>query len=181
VSFLGLKEKLILDIPIRFKGHAWIPAGTKYKKSYELNSLALIAAEKSLAQEIGWDKALSKVRESWKKLAREGVKEIIKEFNIKGDGADTIMIIFSVIAILLGFEHKIIKMTKEKAIGIIHKCSHWDAMVKLDVTDDWNCKAIHMDFVNAAINEINPQMEAKLETSIPDGALVCRMRISKKR
>ena len=175
----GLKEKLILDIPIKLKGHAWIPAGTKYR-SYELNSLALIATEKSLAQEIGWKKALSKVRESRKRLATEGVKEIIKEFNVQGNGASTIMKIFSVIVILLGFEHKIIKMTKDDAIGIIHKCLHWDAMVKLNVTDVWDCKAIHMYFVNAAINEINPQMEAKLETSIPDGATVCRMRISRR-
>ena len=54
-------------------------------------------------------------------------------------------------------------------------------MGKLGVTEVRDCKAIRMDFVNAAINEINPQMEAKLETSIPDGAPVCHMRISKKR
>jgi len=106
-----------------------------------------------------------------RKLATEGVKEIIKEFNIKE----------CVAAILLGFEHKIIKITKEEAIGVTHKCSHRDAMGKLGVTEVRDCKAIRMDFVNAAINEINPQMEAKLETSIPDGAPVCHMRISKKR
>ena len=178
---MGLKEKLILDIPIKLRGYVWLPAGIKYRKSYELNSLALIAAEKALAQEIGWEKALSRVRESWKKLATEGVKEIVKEFNLKGDGADTIMKTFSVIAILLGFQHKIVKMGKDEAIGVIHKCSHWDAMVKLGVAKVWNCKAIHMDFVNAAINVINPKMEAKLETSIPDGAPVCRMKISRRK
>ncbi len=177
---MGFKEKILLDIPIKLTGHAWLPAEIKYRKSYELNSLALISAEKALAQEIGWEKALERVRGSWRNLAREGVKEIIKEFNLKGTGADTIMKVFSIIALLLGFEHKITKMSKNEAIGIIHKCSHWNAMLRLNITDVWDCKAIHMDFVNAAIEEINPEMEARLEQAIPDGDKICKMVITKK-
>lgn len=177
---MTLKEKIVLDIPIKLRGSAWIPAGKRYEKSYELNSLALLAVEKALASELGWDRALSKVREAWKKMAKEGVKKIIEEFNLKGNGADTVMKVFSILAVLLGFKHKITKLSKDEAIGIIYDCSHWNAMCQLNMTKEWKCKLIHMDFVNSAVEEINPELEAFLETSIPDGDLVCKMVIRKK-
>lgn len=178
---MGLKEKIILDIPIKIKGSAWIPAGPRYEKSYELNSLALIAVEKALAEELGWEKTLEKVRATWRKLAKEGVKKIIEEFKIKGTGPDAVMKVFSILAILLGFKHKITKLGKDKAVGEIFSCSHWDAMVQLGIEKIWRCDAIHMDFVNAAIEVINPNLEASLEKSIPSGDKICRMVIRVKK
>ena len=177
---MGIKEKIVLDIPIKLKGSAWIPAGARYEKSYELNSLALLAIEKALASELGWEKTLAIVRGTWKKMAREGVKKIIHEFNLKGNGADTVMKIFSILAILLGFKHKITKLTKDEAIGVIYSCSHWNAMVELNIEKIWRCDLIHMDFVQAAIEEINPELEAILESSIPQGDPECRMIIRRK-
>ena len=178
---MGLKDKFVFDIPLKIKGHAWIPCGTRYEKSYELNSLALIGIEKAIAEKYGWDEILTIVRNTWKNLAKEGIKKIVKEFNIKGNGADAVMKIFSLLAILLGFKHKITKLSKDESVGIIYKCSHWDAMKAHGVEHIWNCKAIHMDFVNAAIEEINPNLEAVLETSMPDGDENCKMIIRLKR
>jgi len=177
---MGLKEKIIFDIPIKLRGSCWIPCKERYEKSYELNSLALLAVEKALAEKIGWEETLQIVRNTWKKLAREGVRRILKEFKFKSNGADTAMKVFSLLATLLGFKHKIIKMSKDEAIGVIYKCSHWDAMVALGIADKWGCKYIHMDFVTVALEEINPELEAYLETSMPDGDKECKMAIRKK-
>jgi len=178
---MGIKEKIIFDIPIKLKGSCWIPCGTRYAKSYELNSTALIAIEKAIAETYGWEKTLEIVRNTWKNLAKEGIKEIMEQFKFHGNGADTVMKIFSLLATLLGFEHKITKLSKEESIGIITKCSHWEAMKRLDITDKWDCKAIHLDFVNSAIEAINPNLEAFLEESMPDGQNQCKMVIRLKK
>jgi len=172
---MGLKKFIILNLPIKIRGYAWISCGILYEKSVEANSISLLAIEKALAQKLGWEETLNTVRGVWRKLASESVKMVMDELGLEGDGADTAMKVFSVFALFLGFKHRITKLTYNEAVGIIYDCSHWNAMKRLDMTDKWDCRKIHMDFVAEVLKVINPKLKAELTKTMFDGDKYCEM------
>ena len=150
-----------------------VPAETRWTIATQAMTGVTIAHMKALLDILGEERFYEMEKQIWMEMGK-GIKHIAEVFELTGDDAKSVQLIFHFISVVaMGPEMKIefFELTPERAVTRATECPYWNRQKELGIMLD--CPVLDESYTRSIANIFNPRLTDCVTKALPRGDSYC--------